>query len=129
MAAHLWGSDNGNADWGPLNDIDFDSVEAIHRLGETGRVVAIHSADVVAQSLADFYAALLATPALGGSSPEAKRRAKRLLRPLGWTSSHALPAAARRFSQLPARFRSIYEEQLSPAAGSRKGIDISTGRR
>jgi hypothetical protein len=121
-------SGDGGADWGPLGDIEFETIEALHNLGETGRIVAIHSADILQATLGELFDALMATQSLGGMSREARGRARRLLRPLGWSASHSLPATARRFAQLPSRFRQVYEEQLSPAPTARKGIDIGRGR-
>src|SRR5215471_7424905 len=86
-----------SADWAALGKIPFTRLEHIEDFAEGGRVIAGESADILDQALAALRDALLNTPWLGGKSAENKARVRKLLRPLGWTAHHGLPAARRRF--------------------------------
>lgn len=126
------GDIEGRADWSRLHGIDFsEGLDTIWTFSELGRGVALHSIDPMDAALQDLYETLLATPWLGGRSREGRAKAKRLLRPLQRTTGMGLPAAARRFAQLPGRFRGVYDTELHPGRTSsgRSGMPNPNGNR
>ena len=116
---------NGSANWGDLGQIDFGKAGAIADFAEVGRIVSVSASDILQAQLNSLYLEILGTQWMGGQSRENKARARRLLSPLKWSANHALPAACRRFAQLPERYKHIYEEQLAAvrSPNRRRGID------
>lgn len=116
---------NSSANWADLAGIEFDKPEAMRDFAECGRIVAIHSADILRGCVDEIYLQLLAAEWAGGQSPENRARAKRALRPLRRTAQMSLPAAQKRFAQFPARLKAIYAEHIAQTRRStgRRGVD------
>lgn len=111
-----------SANFGDLDDWEFNTIADIYGLARKGREVSAEASQIVLGLAADFKRECLWIPVTEGSQ---SRKANRASRPLRRGAMH-LWAAQRCFNVLPRVFLKTYEAEIGQVKGQgkQKGITL-----